>query len=106
KACPILALYIVEDADMAISLAQQLIALGHGKHSAIIHSHNESIIEKFSQQLLSNRVIVNAPSIQAAMNNQEREQLPFASFGYQSSTNHQRINMELLHLKQVSNRNV
>ena len=106
KACPILALYIVEDADMAITLAQQLIALGHGKHSAIIHSHNESIIEKFSQQLLSNRVIVNAPSIQAAMNNQEREQLPFASFGYQSSTNHQRINMELLHLKQVSNRNV
>lgn len=105
-ACPILALYKVDNDDIAIALAQELIELGHGKHSAVIHSHNEQIIQKFSERLSSNRVLVNAPSTQTAMNQSEHEQMPFASLGYQCYTNNQHVNMELIHLKHVAKRKV
>lgn len=105
KACPILALYIVDNEDEAISISQQLLLRSYGKHSAIIHSNNDEIIQKFSKHLSSNRVVVNAPSLQAAMSIQSKNQLPFAALGYQS--NHlENLKMPLLHLKQISNRHV
>lgn len=106
KPCPILALYVVDEHSEAISIAQQLMLQGQGMPSAIIHSYNEEIIQQFSRALHSNRVIVNAPSLQRALNQLERDQLPFAALGYQSSNHGQRSSKELLYFKHVSNRHV
>lgn len=105
KPCPMLALYEAENDELALQLAQQLLQLGSAKHSAVIHSHDEAVKAKFAEQLLVNRLIVNAPSIEGALSFRDKE-LPFHALGYQTSFHPQGVNAELLHLKKVSNRSV
>lgn len=106
KPCPIIALYKAENDEAALALAEQLLQLGPAKHSAVIHSYDEAVKTKFAKQLLVNRLIVNAPSIEAALSFRDKEQLPFHALGYQSSFYPQQMSGELLHLKKVSNRSV
>jgi len=106
KPGPLLALYRADDANHALQLAEQLLELGAAKHSAVIHSYDEEVKSRFSKQLQVNRLTVNAPSIESALNFRDKEQLPFHALGYQSSLSPQHLNSELLHIKKISNRNV
>ena len=50
KLSPVLAYYIVENADEGINIAERLIEFGGLGHSAVIHSENEQTILKFSEK--------------------------------------------------------
>jgi len=51
KLSPILAYYIVENAEQGIQRAVEMVDFGGQGHSAVIHSENEQIIEEFSKRV-------------------------------------------------------
>ncbi|MFC6334752.1 bifunctional acetaldehyde-CoA/alcohol dehydrogenase [Paenibacillus septentrionalis] len=106
KPCPILSLYRAEHVERALELADQLLELGQAKHSVVIHCQDAEVSSRFSDRLIVNRIIVNAPAIEGSLSFKDKEQLPFQDMGYQSSGHQQHTNMELLRLKKISNRSV
>ena len=56
KLSPVLAYYIVENAEEGIELAEKLIEFGGLGHSAVIHSEDKEIIQKFSERVKVGRI--------------------------------------------------
>ncbi len=60
KLAPIASLFAVADDDEALALCQRLLANDGAGHTAIIHTHDQRRIDRFSQALPVSRVLVNA----------------------------------------------
>jgi acetaldehyde dehydrogenase/alcohol dehydrogenase len=64
---PILALYVAEDFDEAISRSSQITRYGGAGHTAVIYSNTDERIEYFSRVIDASRILVNTPSTQGAI---------------------------------------
>ncbi len=110
KLSPVLAYYIVENADEGIELAEKLIEFGGLGHSAVIHSEDEEIIEKFSKTVKVGRIIVNSPSTHGAIGDIYNTNLPSltlgcGTFGGNSTTSNV-SSANLINIKKVAKRRV
>lgn len=110
KLSPVLAYYIAKNSDDGISIAESIIEFGGLGHSAVIHSNNKAVIEKFSNVLKAGRIIVNAPSTHGAIGDIYNTNLPSltlgcGSFGSNSTTDNVSA-VNLINIKRVARRRV
>lgn len=67
KLSPILAYYVTDTIDEAISLCGKILSYNGLGHTAVIHSKNDDLILEFSKAMNVSRVVVNSPSSQGAI---------------------------------------
>ena len=64
KMAPLLSMFTVSNEEAALALCRTL--LGHGGigHTAIIHTRNNQLIERFADEMPASRILVNSPGSQ------------------------------------------
>lgn len=110
KLSPVLAYYIVKDADEGINLAEKLIEFGGMGHSAVVHAEDKDVINKFSETVKVGRIIVNSPSTHGAIGDIYNTNLPSltlgcGTFGGNSTTSNVST-VNLINVKRVAMRRV
>lgn len=110
KLSPVLALYIVDGADEGIEMAHKVISFGGLGHSAVIHSQDEEIIDRYSNVMKAGRIIVNSPSSHGAIGDIYNTNMPSltlgcGSFGRNSTTSNVSA-VNLINKKRVAKRRV
>lgn len=110
KLSPVLAYYIVENADEGIDIAERLIEFGGLGHSAVIHSEDEQTILKFSEKVKVGRIIVNSPSTHGAIGDIYNTNMPSLTLGCGTfggnSTTANVSSVNLINIKRVAKRRV
>lgn len=108
KLSPILAYYKVEDYREGIKKCKEITEFGGLGHSSVIHSQNQEIIEKFSRELQTGRIMINNPSSQGAIGDLYNSKTPSLTLGCgtmggNSTTDNVSVN-NLLNIKRASKR--
>ena len=110
KLSPVLAYYVVENADEGIDLAEKLIEFGGLGHSAVIHSEDRDTIQKFSERVKTGRIIVNSPSTHGAIGDIYNTNMPSLTLGCGTfggnSTTANVSSVNLINVKRVAKRRV
>lgn len=110
KLSPVLACYKVKNAEQGIERAAEVVAFDGMGHSSVIHSHNEEVIQKFSDRLQTGRIIVNSPSTHGAIGDIYNTNLPSLTLGCGSygrnSTSSNVTAVNLINVKRVARRTV
>ena len=110
KLSPVLAYYVVENAEEGISLAEKLIEFGGLGHSAVIHAEDRDVIEKFSETVKVGRIIVNSPSTHGAIGDIYNTNMPSLTLGCGTfggnSTTANVSSVNLINIKRVAKRRV
>ena len=110
KLSPVLAYYVVKDADEGIELAEKLIEFGGMGHSAVIHSEDNETIQKFSERVKVGRIIVNSPSTHGAIGDIYNTNMPSLTLGCGTfggnSTTANVSSVNLINIKRVAKRRV
>ena len=110
KLSPVLAYYVVENADEGIELAEKLIEFGGLGHSAVIHSEDQETIQKFSNKVKVGRIIVNSPSTHGAIGDIYNTNMPSLTLGCGTfggnSTTANVSSVNLINIKRVAKRRV
>ena len=110
KLSPVLAYYVVDNADEGIALAEKLIEFGGMGHSAVIHSEDKETIAKFSETVKAGRIIVNSPSTHGAIGDIYNTNMPSLTLGCGTfggnSTTANVSSVNLINVKRVAKRRV
>ncbi len=110
KLSPVLAYYIVDNAEEGIDKAEKLIEFGGLGHTAVIHSENQEIIEKFANKVKVGRIIVNSPSTHGAIGDIYNTNMPSLTLGCGTfggnSTTANVSSVNLINVKKVAKRRV
>ena len=110
KLSPVLAYYVVENSDEGIELAEKLIEFGGLGHSAVIHSENKEVIEKFANRVKVGRIIINQPSTHGAIGDIYNTNMPSLTLGCGTfggnSTTANVSSVNLINIKRVASRRV
>lgn len=67
KSCPILAVLPADTADQAIGKAQRALDLWGRGHTAVIHTADQDLVNRYRNTLKAARIVWNAPAAQGAM---------------------------------------
>lgn len=91
KLSPVLAYYIVEDSEEGIARAEEMVEFGGLGHSAVIHTEDNEVMERFSKRIKAGRLIINSPSTHGAIGDIYNTTMPSltlgcGSFGRNSTT--------------------
>lgn len=91
KLSPVLAYFVVKDFEEGFSVARKMIEFGGLGHSAVIHTGDDNLANKFGEKMKVGRVITNSPSSQGAIGdiyntNNPSLTLGCGSFGRNSTT--------------------
>ncbi|MDS1029137.1 bifunctional acetaldehyde-CoA/alcohol dehydrogenase [Bacillota bacterium LX-D] len=81
KLSPILAMYIVNNTDEGIKRCEEMIEFGGLGHSAVIHSEDQQVIQRFSKIIQAGRIIVNSPSTHGAIGDIYNTNIPSLTLG-------------------------
>ena len=81
KLFPVLAVYRAKSNDEALKVCMDVNHAGGLGHTAVIFSHNDAIIEKFSEVINAGRIIVNSPGSIGALGGVYNDMVPTFSFG-------------------------
>ena len=110
KLSPVLAYYVVNNHVEGFEMCRKMLDLGGLGHTAIIHSTNDDLIEKFGKAMKVGRIIVNSPSSQGAIGDIYNTNTPSltlgcGSYGHNSTTaNVSTVN--LINKKKIAKRRV
>ncbi len=110
KLSPILAYYVVENSDQGIKRAEEMLEFGGLGHSAVLHSNDTAVIDKFSKTMKAGRIIVNSPSTHGAIGDIYNTNMPSltlgcGSYGRNSTTSNVSA-VDLINKKRVAGRRV
>ncbi len=110
KLSPVLAYYVAKSSDEAIETADKLVRFAGMGHSAVIHSENREIINKFSNTLNTGRIMVNSPSTHGGIGDIYNTNVPSltlgcGTFGGNSTTDNV-SSVNLINIKRVAKRRV
>lgn len=61
KLAPVLSLFAVRDEEHGLKVCRTLLAHAGAGHTAIIHSRNQALVERFGEAMPASRILVNAP---------------------------------------------
>jgi len=64
KMAPLVSLFSVENHDQGIKLAKELLDLEGSGHTAVIHTTDEDLVQKFAEEMPASRILVNTPASQ------------------------------------------
>lgn len=108
KLSPILAYYVVDNAEAGIQRCEEMVRFGGMGHSAVIHSNNEDTIKEFSNRIKVGRLIINSPSTHGAIGDIYNTNMPSltlgcGSFGKNSTTSNVSA-VNLINIKRVARR--
>lgn len=110
KLSPVLAYYEADDLEQAFKLCSEMISFGGMGHTAVIHSQNEEVINRFSKCMLVGRIVVNAPSSHGAIGDIYNANMPSLTLGCgtmgHNSTTSNVTDMNLINVKRVAHRRV
>ncbi|NLM49646.1 MAG: bifunctional acetaldehyde-CoA/alcohol dehydrogenase [Clostridiaceae bacterium] len=110
KLSPILAYYVVKDADEGIKKAEELIEFGGLGHTAVIHSQNDEVIDKYSKRIKAGRLIVNQPASHGAIGDIYNTNMPSLTLGCGTfggnSTTQNVSSVNLINKKRVAKRRI
>ena len=110
KLSPVLAYYVVNNHVEGFEMCRKMLDLGGLGHTAIIHSTNDDLIEKFGKAMKVGRIIANSPSSQGAIGDIYNTNTPSltlgcGSYGHNSTTaNVSTVN--LINKKKIAKRRV
>ena len=108
KLSPILAYYIVDNAEAGIRRAEEMVLFGGLGHSAVIHSEDEAVIDRFCHTIKAGRLIVNSPSTHGAIGDIYNTNMPSLTLGCGSygrnATTSNVTTVHLMNLKRVAKR--
>lgn len=110
KLSPVLSYYTVKNSSEGFERCKEVLRYNGEGHTAVIHSQNEQIIEKFGEMMDAGRIIVNSPSSQGAIGDIYNCATPSltlgcGSKGKNSTTDNVSVN-NLLNIKRVFKRRV
>lgn len=110
KLSPVLSYYTVKDSLEGFERCKEILKFNGEGHTAVIHSQDERIIEKFGEMMDAGRIIVNSPSSQGAIGDIYNCATPSltlgcGSKGKNSTTDNVSVN-NLLNIKRVFKRRV
>ena len=110
KLSPVLAYYVVKNSDEGISVADSLVKFAGMGHSAVIHSENKEVIDKFSSTLNTGRIMVNSPATHGGIGDIYNTNIPSltlgcGTFGGNSTTDNV-SSVNLINIKRVAKRTV
>lgn len=110
KLSPVLACFKSQSTEDGIRLAEEMLEFGGLGHSAVIHSENQEVIEKFGLRMKACRIIVNAPSSQGAIGDIYNAYMPSLTLGcgsYGNNSVSQNVTtVHMLNIKKMAMRNV
>ncbi|QTL99067.1 bifunctional acetaldehyde-CoA/alcohol dehydrogenase [Iocasia frigidifontis] len=106
KLSPILACYVVKNYQEGIKRCEEMTEFGGLGHSAVIHSNDREVINKFSERIRTGRLLVNSPSSHGAIGNIYNTNNPSltlgcGSMGRNSTTDNVSVK-NLLNIKKVT----
>ena len=110
KLSPVLAYFVVNNHVEGFEMCKKMLDMGGLGHTAIIHSTNSDLIEKFGKAMKVGRIIVNSPSSQGAIGDIYNTNTPSltlgcGSYGHNSTTaNVSTVN--LINKKKIEKRRV
>lgn len=67
KLASVLSLFTVADAEEGLSVCHTLLAIEGAGHTAIIHTRNDKLIERFAATMPASRILVNSPGTQGVI---------------------------------------
>ena len=110
KLSPVLAYYVVKNSDEGIDIADRLVKFAGMGHSAVIHSENKEVIDKFSNTLNTGRIMVNSPATHGGIGDIYNTNIPSltlgcGTFGGNSTTDNV-SSVNLINIKRVAKRRV
>ncbi len=110
KLSPVLAYYVAKNSDEGISIADSLVKYAGMGHSAVIHSENKEVIDKFSSTLNTGRIMVNSPATHGGIGDIYNTNIPSltlgcGTFGGNSTTDNV-SSVNLINIKRVAKRRV
>ena len=110
KLSPVLSYYTVKNSSEGFERCKEVLRYNGEGHTAVIHSQNEQIIEKFGEMMDAGRIIVNSPSSQGAIGDIYNCATPSltlgcGSKGKNSTTDNVSVN-NLINIKRVFKRRV
>ena len=110
KLSPVLAYYKVKNNIQGIKLAEELLEFGGLGHSAVIHSEDDKVIQKFSEAVKVGRIIVNSPSSHGGIGDIYNTNMPSLTLGCGTfggnSTTANVSSVNLINIKRVAERRV
>ncbi len=110
KLSPVLTYYIVENEEEGIDKSERLLEFGGLGHSAVIHSEDKDVIDRFSETMKAGRIIVNSPSTHGAIGDIYNTNMPSLTLGCGSfggnSTTANVSSVNLINIKRVADRRV
>jgi acetaldehyde dehydrogenase/alcohol dehydrogenase len=110
KLSPILACYKVKNSKEGIKRAVEMTEFGGLGHSAVIHANDDEVIENFSINLRTGRLLVNAPSTHGAIGDLYNANIPSLTLGCGSMGNNSTTDnvsaINLINFKRVAKRRV
>ncbi|MEH6945026.1 bifunctional acetaldehyde-CoA/alcohol dehydrogenase [Bacillus sp. JJ722] len=110
KLSPVLACFKSQSTEDGIRLAEEMLEFGGLGHSAVIHSENQEVIEKYGLRMKACRIIVNAPSSQGAIGDIYNAYMPSLTLGcgsYGNNSVSQNVTtIHMLNIKKMAMRNV
>ena len=81
KPCPVIGFITVQDEDEGIRLARKVLDHGGVGHTAVIHTHDEALIERYANEMPVLRLLVNVPAAQGAAGGLVTELPPSLTLG-------------------------
>ncbi|MBQ3554313.1 MAG: bifunctional acetaldehyde-CoA/alcohol dehydrogenase [Clostridia bacterium] len=110
KLSPVLAYFVVDGYKQGFDIARQMLEFGGLGHSAVIHTENTELQEKFGEVMKVGRVIVNSPAAQGAIGDIYNANTPSltlgcGSFGRNSTTSNV-SSVNLINKKRMAKRKV
>jgi len=105
---PVLAYFVVKDADEGIAFAKKMLELGGLGHSAVIHTQDDALALRFGKEMQVGRIIINSPSSHGAIGgiyNMNKPSLTLGCGSYgRNSTTANVSSVNLINKKRITNR--
>jgi acetaldehyde dehydrogenase/alcohol dehydrogenase len=67
KLAPVLSLFMVADADEGLKVCRRLLEIDGRGHTAIIHTQDVDLIQRFAAEMPASRILVNSPGTQGVL---------------------------------------
>ncbi|MDR2461231.1 MAG: bifunctional acetaldehyde-CoA/alcohol dehydrogenase [Deltaproteobacteria bacterium] len=107
---PVIAYFVVDGPEEGFQYANRMLDMGGQGHSAVIHSNDKELCQRYGQAMRVGRVIVNSPSSQGAIGDIYNSNTPSLTLGCGSfgrnSTTANVSSVNLVNKKRVATRRV
>ena len=104
KLSPVLAMVTAKSTGHALQICEDILKFGGLGHTAVIHTEDSQLQQKFGLKMKACRVLVNTPSAVGGIGNMYNELIPSLTLGCGSYGSHNVSAVDLLNIKTIAKR--